>query len=206
MINKNIYSMTKKKVIVVGSTGVIGKKVVQLLGEKYQIVTVNRSSGDYRLDMQDAEAVDEMFKSVGPFDALIATSGYGKWGSMDEHTIQDYHDGLNSKLMGQVNLVAIGRKYANKEACFVLTSGILAHTPTVGGISLSMINAAVEAFVKGAAHEMAPARVNGVSPSFAKETMEQMGMDSSTGVPAIEFAKWYVKAIEGNETGVIYEN
>ena len=31
----------------------------------------------------------------------------------DEHSIQDYHDGLNSKLMGQVNLVAIGRKYAN---------------------------------------------------------------------------------------------
>lgn len=197
--------MTKKTVIVVGSTGVIGRKVVSLLEENYQVITVNRSSGDYRLDMQDADAVEKMFQSVGSFDALIATSGYGKWGSMEEHSIQDFHDGLNSKLMGQVNLVAIGRKYANEGACFVLTSGILAHTPTVGGISLSMINAAVEAFVKGSALEMDHARVNAVSPSFAKETMELMGMDSSTGIPAIEFAKLYIKAIEGNETGVIYE-
>jgi NAD(P)-dependent dehydrogenase (short-subunit alcohol dehydrogenase family) len=197
--------MAKKKVIVVGSTGVIGSEVAKLLTDNYQVITVNRSSGDYRLDMQDAEAVEQMFKSAGPFDALIATSGYGKWGSMDEHRIQDYHDGLNSKLMGQVNLVAIGRKYANEGACFVLTSGILAHTPTIGGISLSMINSAVEAFVKGAALELQNMRVNCVSPSFAKETMEMMGMDSSTGVPAIEFAKLYVKAIEDKETGMIYE-
>ncbi|MCI1720724.1 MAG: short chain dehydrogenase [Bacteroidales bacterium] len=197
--------MTKKKVIVVGSTGIIGKKVVQLLSGNYQIITVNRSSGNYCLDMQDTNAVENMFKAVGSFDALIATSGYGKWGSMEDHTIQDYHDGLNSKLMGQVNLVTIGRRYANKGACFVLTSGILAHTPTIGGISLSMINSAVEAFVKGAALEMTNARVNCVSPSFAKETMDLMGMDSSTGVPAIEFAKLYIKAIEEKETGMIYE-
>src|SRR5574344_1020939 len=195
----------KKRVILVGSTGVIGSKVAELLHNSYEVITVNRSSGDYRLDMQDANAVEDMFKSVGPFDALIATSGYGKWGSIDEHSIQDYHDGLNSKLMGQVNLVTIGRRYANKGACVVLTSGILAHTPTIGGISLSMINSAVEAFVKGAALEMTNARVNCVSPSFAKETMDLMGMDSSTGVPAIEFAKLYIKAIEEKETGMIYE-
>lgn len=197
--------MKKKKAIVVGSTGVIGRKVVQLLDENYQVITVNRSSGDYRIDMQNAKAVEEMFKSVGPFDVLIVTSGYGKWGSIDEHSIQDYHDGLNSKLMGQVNLIAIGREYASKGACFVLTSGILAHTPTVGGISLSMINAAVEAFTKGAALETKDMRINCVSPSFAKETMELMGMDASTGVPAIEFAKLYIKAINENKTGMIYE-
>jgi hypothetical protein len=33
-----------------------------------------------------------MFKEIGGFDAIIATSGYGKWGSIDEHTIQDFHD------------------------------------------------------------------------------------------------------------------
>jgi dTDP-4-dehydrorhamnose reductase len=70
--------MKKKKAIVVGSTGVIGSKVVQLLEENYQVVTVNRSSGDYRLDMQNEEAVEEMFRSVGPFDVLIAkTHGQG---------------------------------------------------------------------------------------------------------------------------------
>ena len=196
--------MEKKKLIVVGSTGVIGKKIVELARDEYQIIEVNRSSGDYQLDMQDAEALEEMFEQVGGFDVLIAASGYGKWGALDEHTIQDYHDGLNSKLMGQVNLVVIGKKYANPGAGFVLSSGILAQHPVEGGISLGMINAAIEAFVRGADLELAGMNINAVSPSFAKETMEMMGMDSSSGTPAIEFARLYMQAIESGDSGQIY--
>ena len=193
-----------KKLIVVGSTGVIGKEVVELMKSQYQVIEVNRSSGDYKLDMSDTKAVESMFKEIGGFDAIIATSGYGKWGSIDEHTIQDFHDGLNSKLMGQVNLVMIGRKYANEGATFVVSSGILAQYPVEGGLSLGVINAGLEAFVRGAALEMKSMRVNAVSPSFARETMELMGMDSSTGVPAIEFAKLYKEAIEFSKTGEIF--
>jgi len=196
--------MNKKKLIVVGSTGVIGKKVVELLEEDYQIVEVNRSSGDYKLDMKDAISVDEMFKRIGKFNALISTSGFGRWASMDEMSIQDYHYGLQSKLMGQVNLVLIGRKYAHPGTTFVLTSGLLAQHPMPGSTSLSMINAGIEAFVRAAALEMGDKRVNVVSPSFAKETMEMMGLDSSTGIPAIEFAKLYKRAINEGKSGIIY--
>lgn len=196
--------MERKKVILVGSTGVIGKKVKEILSSEYEVVTVNRTSGDYMLDMSDEEAVERMFKEINGFDALISTSGYGKWGSIDEHSIQDFHDGLNSKLMGQVNLVMIGRKYANKGVSFAVSTGILAQYPVEGGLSLGIINAGLEAFVRGAALEMKEMTINAVSPSFAKETMELMGMDSSTGVPAIEFAKLYKQAIEEGETGEIY--
>jgi NAD(P)-dependent dehydrogenase (short-subunit alcohol dehydrogenase family) len=193
-----------KKAILVGSTGVIGSKVKELLNAEYEVITVNRTSGDYQLDMSDAEAVENLFKEIGNFDALITTSGYGKWGSIDEHSIQDFHDGLNSKLMGQVNMVMIGRKYANEGASFVVSTGILAQYPVEGGLSLGMINAGLEAFVRGAALEMKNMTINAVSPSFAKETMELMGMDSSTGVPAIEFAKLYKEAIESGKSGEVY--
>lgn len=193
-----------KKVILVGSTGVIGSKVQELLNEDYKIITVNRTSGDHQLDMSNAEAVEQMFKEIGSFDALIATSGYGKWGSIDDHTIQDFYDGLNSKLMGQVNLVMLGESYANPDASFVVSSGILAQYPVEGGLSLGMINAGLEAFVRGAALELKSVKINAVSPSFAKETMELMGMDSSTGIPAIEFAKLYKQAIEEGKSGEIY--
>jgi hypothetical protein len=56
----------------------------------------------------------------------------------------------------------------------------------------------------GAALEMKNMAVNAVSPSFAKETMELMGLDSSTGVPAIEFARLYKRAVEEGSTGRIY--
>ncbi len=194
----------KKKAIIVGSTGVIGRKVMELMAPAYEILSVNRSSGHYQLDMSDANAVEQMFKETGGFDVLIATSGYGKWGSMEEHSIRDFHEGIRSKLMGQVNLVMLGRKYANEGARFVLSSGILAQHPVEGGISLGMINAGLEAFVRGAALEMQTMKINAVSPSFAKETMELMGMDSSTGVPSIEFAKLYLRAIDEGRSGNIY--
>ncbi|MCG8582178.1 MAG: short chain dehydrogenase [Bacteroidales bacterium] len=193
-----------KKVIIVGSTGVIGQKIAELLHGQFEIIEVNRSSGQYKVDMQKTEELEAMFKSIGSFDALIATSGYGKWGTIDEHSISDFHDGLNSKLMGQVNLVMIGRKYANPNASFAISSGILAQHPVEGGLSLGMINAAIEAFVRGAAIELKDMTVNAVSPSFAKETMQLMGMDDSTGVPAIEFARLYQQAIESGTSGQIY--
>jgi NAD(P)-dependent dehydrogenase (short-subunit alcohol dehydrogenase family) len=193
-----------KKLIIVGSTGVIGRKVVELLSNQFEIIEVNRSSGKYQVDMQNTKELETMFKSIGAFDALIATSGYGKWGSIEEHSINDFHNGLNSKLMGQVNLVMLGRKYANPNASFVLSSGILAQYPVKGGLSLGMINAAIEAFVRGAALEIKDMKVNAVSPSFAKETMQLMGMDDSDGVPAIEFAKLYLQAINSDVSGQIY--
>ena len=82
-----------KKLIIVGSTGVIGKKIVELLGKDYDIIEINRSSGDYRLDMQDGDAVEKTFERIGRFDGLVSASGYGKWASMDELSTQDYHDG-----------------------------------------------------------------------------------------------------------------
>ena len=193
-----------KKLIIVGSTGTIGKKILELLKNDYEVIEVNRSSGDHQLDMQDGDAVEKMFKSIGGFDALISASGYGKWASMDELSLQDYHDGLNSKLMGQVNLVLLGRKYANEGAIFILTSGILAHQPVIGSSSLSMINAGIEAFAAAAALELEDKRINIVSPSFAKETMEAMGMDSSTGTPAIEIAKLYRQALEEGKSSKVY--
>lgn len=193
-----------KKLIIVGSTGVIGNKIVILLEQDYEIIQINRSSGDYTLDMQDYDAVEKNFIAIGGFDALISTSGYGKWASMDELSTQDYHDGLNSKLMGQVNLVTLGRKYANPGAVFILSSGILAQNPVVGSSSLSMINAGIEAFVTAAALELGDKRINVVSPAFAKETMELMGMDSSSGTPAADIAKLYKQALEEEKTGTIY--
>ncbi|BDD11917.1 short chain dehydrogenase (plasmid) [Fulvitalea axinellae] len=195
-----------KKLVLVGSTGIIGREIVKLLGERYEIVEINRSSGDYKVDMQDTMALDFVFEAIGGFDVLISASGDGKWGKLSDLSIQDFHDGLNSKLMGQVNLVMIGRKYANYGASFILTTGVLAHKPVVGGLTMTMINLALEGFVKGAAVELEDGMtINAISPSFAKETMELLGIDPKYGVPAMEFAGLYEKALDEGQTGRIYE-
>ncbi|MFQ6024304.1 MAG: hypothetical protein ACE5NW_16440 [Acidiferrobacterales bacterium] len=48
-------------------------------------------------------------------------------------------------------------------------------------------------------------RVNIVSPIFVKETMEAMGMDSSTGMPAEKVALAYKESVEGQQNGDVLD-
>ena len=98
-------------------------------------------------------------------------------------TDEDYMLGLKSKLMGQVNIVRLGRKIINDRGSFTLTSGVLSQKPIPGSASVSMVNAGLEGFVRAAALEMERGiRINIVSPIFVKETMEVLKMDSSQGM------------------------
>ncbi len=121
-------------------------------------------------------------------------------------TDDDYRLALDNKLMGQVNLVRIGRDHIRDNGAFTLTSGMLAQTPMPGGASISMVNAGIEGFVRAAALELPRGiRVNAVSPVFVKETMEAMGMDSTHGMPADQTALTYKESVEGQRTGEVLD-
>ena len=81
---------------------------------------------------------------------------------------------------------------------------MLGQEPIPGSTSVSLANGALEAFIRAAALELQDLQINAVSPTFVKETMEMMGMDSSTGMPAAEVAKIYQTALEGEYHGQIF--
>ena len=73
-----------------------------------------------------------------------------------------------------------------------------------GSCSISMINAGIEAFVRAAALEMPRGiRINIVSPPWVRETLEALGMDASTGMPAERVAQAYRSSVTGGRNGVI---
>ena len=108
---------------------------------------------------------------------------------------------INIKLMGQVNLLRYGRQFINSGGSITLTSGILSRQPFPGCAEVAMVNGALESFVRAAALELENLRINVVAPAFVKETMELMGMDSSSGVSAADTAKAYRVAVEGDMNG-----
>jgi NAD(P)-dependent dehydrogenase (short-subunit alcohol dehydrogenase family) len=76
----------------------------------------------------------------------------------------------------------------------------------IGSVSISMVNAGLEGFVRAAALEMPrDVRVNAVSPVWVKETMEAMGMDSSSGISANKTALAYQEAVESQRNGEILD-
>ena len=72
--------------------------------------------------------------------------------------------------------------------------------------SVSAVNGAINSFVRAAALELGDKlRINAISPVFVKETVEMMGMDSSSGMSAVDTAKAYEEALEGSMNGEVID-
>jgi len=196
------------KIIVVGGTGTIGKAVVKELSPRHEIITVGHKHGDVQADITNEASIKQLFEKIGKFDALIATTGDVKFGPLAELTAEHYRIGLDNKLMGQVNLVLHGLNTINDSGSFTLTSGILSHDPIRFGSSASMVNAALEGFVIGAAIEMPRnIRINCISPTVLAESMADYA-DYFRGfepILASRVALAYSKSVEGAQTGKIYK-
>ncbi len=194
------------KIVVVGATGTIGKAVVGALQDRHEIVKVGKKGGDLHVDITDAESIRSLFKKIGSFDALVSAAGKVHFGDFGTMTEKEFAIGLKDKLMGQVNLVLIGRDHINDGGSFTLTAGVLSHDPIRYGVSASLVNGALESFAKAAAIEMPRGlRINVVSPGVLTESLPTYG-DYFRGhdpVPAARVANAYLKSVEGRMTGQV---
>ncbi|WP_440468512.1 short chain dehydrogenase [Pseudomonas sp. YH-1] len=196
------------KIILIGASGTLGQAVANELGQRHDIIRVGRSSGDYRVDITDSTSIRKLFEQVGGFDALISTAGKVHFGALSEMGEAEMAVGLKDKLMGQVNLVLIGSQYANDGASFTLTTGILSEQPIVLGSSASLVNGAVEGFVRSAALELPRGqRINAVSPNVLVESMEGYApfFRGFKPVPAADAALGFARSVEGKQSGQVYK-
>jgi NAD(P)-dependent dehydrogenase (short-subunit alcohol dehydrogenase family) len=194
------------RVIVVGASGTIGKSVARLLAVEHEVVKAASKSGDFRVDITSRQSLERLFSEVGPFDALVCAAGVARFAPLAELSDEDFQLGLDSKLMGQVNLVRVGIDFINDNGSFTLTSGVLSQQPMQGSSSITMINAGIEGFVRAAALEMPRGlRINAVSPPWVKETLEALGMDSAMGMPAERVAQAYRSSVTGKRSGLVID-
>lgn len=190
------------KVVVIGGTGTIGGAVADALAARHEVVRVARTEGDFTADIEEAATLTALFDAIGEVDAVVCCAGRASFKPLEQLDEPDFHLGLNSKLMGQVNVVRQGLKHVRDGGSFTLTSGVLAWEPMKGGAAISPVNAAVEAFGRAAALEMPRGvRINTVSPPWVSETLQAMGQDPSHGMPAEQVARAYVAAVEGSQNG-----
>jgi NAD(P)-dependent dehydrogenase (short-subunit alcohol dehydrogenase family) len=197
----------RMRVLIAGASGTIGRAVKEELEQRHEVITAGRTSGDVRLDITDSASIRAAFAEVGPVDAVVSTTGTVKFAPFNEMEAADYEIGLRDKLMGQVNLVLIGRDSISDGGSFTLTTGALDRDPIVGGSSASMVNGAVNAFVMAAAIEMPRGqRINAVSPGVIEEAMEVYApyFRGFQPVPAARAALAYSKSVEGARTGVVF--
>ena len=112
------------KIIVIGASGAVGKCAVDALSPRHEVISVNRSSGDIKADIEDIDAIRAMYREVGKVDAVVSAVGHGHFGAVHEMTTEQFMKGIHHKLLPQVNLVLEGFDYINNNGSFTLTSGV----------------------------------------------------------------------------------
>ena len=171
-----------KKALVFGGTSGIGlATVMQLQAAGAEVVAISRDpskAGDISgvtlrgCDVRDADALTALFQAEGPFDILIsaATGGSraaGPFLTMDMAGFQGSFD----KLWGYTNVVRFGAEHLSKHGSIVLVSGAPARRAKPGQAAIAAVGGAVEQFSRAIAAELAPRRINVVSPGVIDTPM-----------------------------------
>ena len=206
-------SEPKLRILLVGASGTLGRAVAAELGARHEIIRAGRSGPDVKLDFTDPNGLVKALKEVGSLDAVISTAGHVKFAPLEAFEADSLADsgygiGLADKLMGQVNLALAARTHLREGGSITLTTGILADEPIVAGSSASMVNGALEAFVRAAAIELPRGlRINAVSPNVLTESMGAYGpfFRGFEPVPAARAALAFSRSVEGKQTGQVYK-
>ncbi|GGG19327.1 short chain dehydrogenase [Dokdonia pacifica] len=194
------------KILIIGGNGTIGKTVTQRFAENHEVIIAGRSSGDVTVDIASSASIQKMFEAVGKVDAIVNIAGDAKWDKFDSLSEDDFYIGIKSKMMGQVNLVRLGRAFLNDGGSVTLTTGILADEPVDMTTSAAMVNGAIQSFTKAVALELERGiRVNVVSADLVEDAYEKYKdyFPGNTPVPMQKVVDGYVKSVLGRINGSI---
>ncbi|MDN4011920.1 short chain dehydrogenase [Chryseobacterium gambrini] len=194
------------KILIIGGNGTIGKTVAAHFKENNEVVIAGRNSGDVTVDIADSDSIKEMFEKTGKLDAIICIAGEAKWADFKDLTEEDYYIGLKNKLMGQVNLVRIGKDYLNSNGSITLSTGILADDPVVQTASAAMVNGGIHSFVQAAALELENGiRLNVVSSGMVEDAYEKYRdyFPGHNPIPMKKVINGYVRSVNGKGNGEV---
>ncbi|MFE7380355.1 short chain dehydrogenase [Streptomyces zhihengii] len=196
------------RILLIGGTGTLGSAVHKALtGRGHEVVTMARGDGDLRYDITDPAQITALYAEAGRVDAVASAAGSVPYRPFAELTPDDFTAAFRGKVLAQIELVRQGLDHVAERGSFTLITGVLARVPVLTGSAASAANGALEAFVRAAAVEIAPRRVNAVSPTVFTESLGRYGsvFPGMRPVPLAEVADAYVRSVEGAQTGQVYE-
>jgi NAD(P)-dependent dehydrogenase (short-subunit alcohol dehydrogenase family) len=122
--------------------------------------------------VRDTDALAQLLAQHAPFDLLIsaATGGSRAAGPFLQMDLAAYQASFD-KLWGYTNIVRLGAEHLTEKGAIVLVSGAPARRAKPGQAALASVGGAVEQFARAVAPELAPRRINVVSPGVIDTPM-----------------------------------
>jgi len=178
-----------KKVIVLGGSSGIGYAVAEYaLAEGARVVIGSSHAGRVdaavaalgtkaegnALDLTDEAAIEAFFNGVGSFDHLVFTAGDSlKLGEIGATDLSLARRAFDIRYWGALAAVKYGAPRIVQGGSIVLTTGVAALRPRSGWAFGASVCGAMEALTRALAVELAPLRVNAVSPGLIATNLWQ---------------------------------
>jgi NAD(P)-dependent dehydrogenase (short-subunit alcohol dehydrogenase family) len=175
-----------KRAIVIGGTSGIGLATVrQLVKAGAKVIAGSRSAENLArakkevpgatfmpIDALNRAALESLFAANAGFDILVnaAVPRERAWGPFLEMDLDAFQNTF-AKLWGYTNSVRLGVPHMAETGSVVLVSGYPARKANPGTAAISAVGNAVEGFVRAAAVDLKPRRINVVSPGVIDTPM-----------------------------------
>lgn len=151
-----------EKVIVIGGSSGIGKGIAEACTRAgMQVTVVSRRTG---VDATDEEAMVRLFSEAGEVHHVVLTAVAAAYPKIGELDVAEAKRAIDSKVVAAL----LAAKYARfaAGASLTLTSGIAMDRPGPHASVVAAMNGAVTALGRALAIELAPVRVNVLSPGW----------------------------------------
>ncbi len=183
--------LQNKRIIVIGASSGMGLATASLFHQKgAHVVMVGRNEAklqkaaraiadnDDRLtliaaDMTTDEGRRTIMEASGAIDHLVVTAADLKYMPIKDFTVEAAEYVIQSKLLAPLFLAQAALPILAKDGSVTFVSGIAAERPIPGGALTGAVNGGLNALVRGMAIELAPIRVNTVSPGWVETPLWQ---------------------------------
>ncbi len=179
-----------KRVVVLGGSSGIGLEVAKQAASEGAKVVIASSNPErvqkaaesiggeaqgQAVDVSDERAVATFFSKLGTFDHLVFTAG----DSLHLHDLaatdlQQARHAFELRYWAALAAVKYGSPHIRKEGSIVLTTGIAGQRPQKGWVIAASVCGTIEALTRALAVELAPIRVNAVSPGVGAPERERL--------------------------------
>ncbi|KUY81272.1 SDR family oxidoreductase [Burkholderia cepacia] len=168
-----------QRVLVVGGSSGIGEATARAFAEAGATVTIaSRDAARLAaskdrigygvstgvMDITDDASVRAFLDSAGEFDHVVVSAAQTATGPVRGLELDDAYAAMDSKFWGAYRIARAVRIRQGGSLTFV--SGFLSVRPSKNSVLQGAINAALESLARGLALELAPVRVNTVSPGL----------------------------------------
>jgi NAD(P)-dependent dehydrogenase (short-subunit alcohol dehydrogenase family) len=126
----------------------------------------------FTLDLMDEAAVKAFFARIGPFDHLVFTAGESlPIVALAEMSLAAGRQFFETRFWGALTAAKYGAPLIRQGGSIVLSSGTAGARPQAGFALVSSICTAMEGLTRALAVELAPTRVNLVTPGFVRSPL-----------------------------------